>query len=292
MIVDQMQTSVVKILLLSILFLSGGCRGERARPATDAATRPATVELRYRFQLGRERRFESETVERGGREITITMRTRWTARSVRADGTGEIDVVVESYRYRVFPPSPIPADAVRLNDSLAGARFRLAVSPDGRHVEHLEHEDVPEVSSGSVGALQATLASHVLRLPIDPVRSGQRWTRETTPAADAGPEAIHGRSQWRVISIRPRGSHRMVELSCLSTMAPGLLTAGNQLIRTQTEFHYSYLWNATEGYLEELTSRGENVTTVREQGDAGAMASERVAFEARLRLLTSGAGRR
>jgi hypothetical protein len=217
------------------------------------------------------------------------MRSRWRVSKVRENGTAELGVTIERYKQRAYPsPEKMPPDVAKLNAELAGARFRLLVSSDGREIEHLGHEGVPDVSDFSVEALQTTLASHILKLPQKAIRAGQRWTAETTPPPDAGPGGVTSRSQWRVLSVRPSIGGRLVELVCLATMEPGPLRVEGRLVKNTTEFHYSYLWNETEGVLEGLTSRGSTTTVTEAPPDAGARRgdlTQQTTFEARLRLV-------
>ena len=79
-----------------------------------------------------------------------------------------------------------------------------------------------------------------------------------------------------------------VELVCLATMEPGPLRIEGRLVKNTTEFHYSYLWNETEGVLEGLTSRGSTTTVTEAPPDAGRQRgdlTQRTTFEARLRLV-------
>lgn len=217
------------------------------------------------------------------------MRSRWRVSKVRRGGAAELGVTIERYRQRAYPPfEKLPPDVAKLNQGLAGAGFRLLVSPDGREIEHLGHEGLPDISDFSVEALQNTLASHILKLPEKAIRVGQRWTAETLPLADAGPGGVTSRSQWRVLSIRPSIGGRLIELVCLSTMEPGPLRVEGRLVKNLTEFHYSYLWNETEGVLEGLTSSGTTTTVAEAAPDAGTGTDEltqRTTFDARLRLV-------
>jgi hypothetical protein len=274
--------------LIAILFAVAppGCSEERPAPRAEPA-QPRAVKLRHRFEVGRVLRYETKTVERGPVEITIETQTQWQTLRRRPDGAGEVEVTIARYRQQAFPSTQLASEAAILNERLAGARFRMVVSADGRDVEHLGHEGVPEVSDFSVEALRTTLRSVVLRLPDDPLRSGQRWTVEHESSPDAGAAAITSRSQWRVLSVRPRGREQLVELVCLSTMEPEELRLGEKLVRNRTEFHYDYLWNATAGALERMTSSGSTLTVSRplESADAGPLRRERVRFEARVRKI-------
>ena len=273
-----------------VALLVAGC-GDDESPHRTAPARPETIKLRHGFKVGQELRYDSRTVERTAVEVTIDMRSRWHVVKARPDGA-EIEVTIERYSQRVFPPlEKTPPDVAKLNKGLSGARFRLAVSTDGRHVEHLGHEGVPQVSEFSIEGLRTTLASHILKLPEEPVRAGQRWTTKTLPPPDAGPGGVTSRSQWRVLSIQQRGGLRMVELVCLATMEPGPLHVDGVLVKTKTEFHYAYLWNDTEGILESLTSKGSTTTLSEPLPDAGpdaggkASATQHIDYEASVKLL-------
>jgi len=131
-----------------------------------------------------------------------------------------------------------------------------------------------------------TLTSHVLRLPEEPVSSGKRWEIQRTPAADAGPGAVTTRNRWRVLSIRRTGERRLVELVCLATMEPAPTRLKGKRVLNRTEFHYSYLWDATNGVLEGLTSRGETILRTETAPDAGTYEAPRSSgFEGSLELL-------
>ena len=270
-------------VLASIPCLLGGCPRSERRP--DAAEDP-TVVLRYRFEKGRQLRYESTTVERGRFDVTIAMLTRWTVDGVRPSGAGDLTVTVESYRHTVFPSRDLPPDVATLNRALRGARFRMRISDDGASVEHLGAEELPPVSEASIEALRATLSSHVLKLPGRPVTLGQRWSVEKGPGADAGPGALSSRSRWRVLSLRRQGSRRPVELVCLSTMDVGPMPVSDHggLATSSTEFHYNYLFDAAAGVLEALTSAGSATTKTVGIPDAGSD-EQSTTFEGKLRLL-------
>lgn len=287
---------VLLVLLVFLVLIVASCGEEEAqnRPAPAASE---TLLLRHGFKAGRELRYDSRTVERSAYEVTIEMRSRWRVSKVRTGGAAELGVTIERYTQRAYPPlEKLPPDVAKLNQGLAGAGFRLLVSPDGREIEHLGHEGLPEVSDFSIEALQNTLGSHILKLPEKAIRLGQRWTAETLPLADAGPGGVTSRSQWRVLSLRPTIAGRLVELVCLSTMEPGPLRVEGRLVKNRTEFHYSYLWNETEGVLEGLTSSGSTTTVTEAAPDASARTedlTQRTTFEARLRLVgpaSSGQG--
>lgn len=284
-------TPASQLILLTLVFCSSavaGCSERREAPRREPP-RPRALELRHRFEPGRVVQYASKTVERGAIEITIEMQTRWKTLNVRPDGSGEVEVTVTRYDQRAFPHAKLPREAVLLNKSLAGAKFRMAISADGRDVEHLGHEGVPEVSDFGIEALRTTLRSAVLRLPEEQVHSGKRWTVERHPPPDAGPGGVTSRSRWRVLSTRPRGEETLVELVCLSTMTPGELRIEDKVVQNRTEFHYQYVWNATKGLLEGMTSSGSTSTLSRPAGeeDGGIPRRERVSFEASLRLLST-----
>jgi hypothetical protein len=285
---------------LIVVVLAGcvaGCR-EREAPARGAERAPRALLLRHVFRQGLELRYESTTVERGVSEVTITMRTRWRVARVTEGGAAELEAEIERYEQRVFPrPAETSAtpDPAALGRALEGARFLLRVSPDGRRIEHLGHEGLPALSDFAVRGIEASLASHVLKLPVEPVHDGQRWSVEA-PAASAGDAAAApavSRSQWRVLSIRQRdGADTFVELVCLATIEPPPRRVGGRAARDLTEFHYAYLWNATDGVLDSLTSTGSTTTTTAPPPDGGRDGggepeTRRTSFEARLRLLGS-----
>lgn len=275
------------LAVLTLVVCTSACRQERSVP-TDASSGPARVELRHRFVPGTVHRYESKTTEQGFAETTVELRYTWKVTGVRPSGAGEIQIGIEHYRYRVFPAAPagLPRDANLLNKGLAGARFELLVPSDGRGVKHLGQAGVPDVSPASLETLRMTLESHVLRLPQEPVSSGKRWTVERSPAADAGPGSVKSLSRWRVLSVRRTGTARLVELVCLSTMEPAVVLVKGRRVASRTEFHYSYLWDATGGVLEGLTSRGETVVKTEAGPDAGTYGEPRSnQFVGSLRLL-------
>lgn len=274
-----------RTLALATALVLGGCDCDQ--PPAGQGHQPEALRLRHRFVEGRQLRYDSRTVEHRGHDVIIEMRTRWRVDAVGDDGSGELSVEIERYSQRLFPPTlQLASEAERLNEGLAGARFRLRVSADGRQVDHLGHQKVPEVSAFTVEALRTSLSGHVLRLPDQEVRTGQRWSTERQAAPDAGPGRVSSRSRWRVIAVTSRAGMQMVELACLSTMAPGPLRHQGQLVRNQTDFHYSYLWNATRGYLESLGSSGETVTVV--EGEDGRVERQRIGFDGWVELLGTG----
>jgi hypothetical protein len=247
---------------------------------------PAAFKLRHRFEVGKTLHYFSKTVERGRIEVTIEMQTAWTATKVRPSGEGEVEVVVESYTQRVFPASTLSPDVRRMNEGLAGARFKLLIPPDGRGVEHLGQQGVPELAGPTLASLKLAVAAHVLRLPEDKVSAGKRWSREQQADPDAGPRGITSRSNWRVLSVRHQGAKTMLELVCLTSMEPAPLRIKGLLTTTKTEFHYSYLWNVTDGVLDGVTSTGNSVLRSETEPDAGAFGPpHKTTFEASLRLL-------
>lgn len=273
---------LVCVLLISIT----SCHDDddRSRPEP---SEPESLLLRHGFKVGRELRYDSRTMERSSHEVTIDLRSRWKVTKIGPGGAAELLVTIERYSQRVFPPTEkISPDVTAQNKGLAGARFKIVVSPDGREIEHLSNEGVPQISDFSVEALRSTLGSHILRLPEKEIRVGQRWTVNTNPPDDAGPGGVKSTSQWRVLSSRPSLDHRLVELVCLSTMEPGVMRLKGSRVTNMTEFHYSYLWDETVGVLQGLTSSGKTVTVVEPEGDAGGeAASQTTIFEARLTLL-------
>lgn len=263
-----------------------GCP-EAPRRAPDAGA-PTTLLLRYRFEKGKALVYDATTTEEGLFDVTIHLRSRWVVESVdAASGGATLAVTIERYRQSIYPPRDLPEDALALNKGLAGARFRLEVSNDGRRVTHLGADRLPEVSEASVEAVRSTLGSHVLKLPAKAVQAGQRWTIDTPAAADAGPGAIATRSLWRVLSLRRAGERTPVELVCLSTMTAEPSSYRGGTVTSTTEFHYQYLFDAAAGVLERLTSTGATLVEARGVPDGGSGTS-RTGFEARVTLHRGG----
>ena len=272
--------AVLALAALSVV----ACRSPEPRSDRSEPARDEPLLLRHRFEPGDLLRYESVTVERGRSEVTIRMRTGWRVAARRPSGEGELLVTVESYSQSVTPPTELPADVSTMNRDLAGARFRLLVSADGREVEDLGEERLPTLSPASVEALRVTLRSHVLRLPEGPVEQGQRWSVDLQPGADAGPGALTTRSRWRVLSVRPEQRRRPVELVCFSTMQSAPIRVEQGMVTSRTEIRYSYLFDAAAGRLERLTSRGESVVTmVPSAGSPGG--EDRTRLEATVRLV-------
>jgi hypothetical protein len=266
---------------LALAAALSACTGQADAPGR---AEPAPVLLRYRFQPGRVLRYESSTTERGANETTITMRTRWETQRRQGDAA-EILVAVERYDQVVSPREALDAETATLNRELAGARFRVRVSDDGRSVEHLGAEGVPEVSPARVEALRVTLTNHLLRLPRSRVRLGQRWTVETASGApDAGASAAGSRSRWRVLAVLPEARRLRVELFCVSSTEPEPMKIGSGSVRAFSEFRYRYVFDAAAGLLEEIESNGS--TTMRLEGlPDTSVSAEPIEYQGRLRLL-------
>jgi len=273
-------------LPLFLAIVASGCRRESST-APPGEANPRAYRLRYDFEKGWARRYDSRTVETGLYEVTIEMRHHLVVSKAPPSGDGELEILIERYRQSVVPARQLPEDTITLNRSLAGATFEMSVSADGARVEHRGQRDLPPpLSEGTVEALKATLSSHVLKLPEKAVRPGQRWTvsREGDPAS---PGSLSTTSQWRVLSARDVDGSTKVELVCLSTMeATPMPLEGGVVAHNSMEFHYAFVWNATEGFLESLRSSGSTSTwTVRE--GAGPSAKQVTRFEGDLRLIVA-----
>ena len=274
-------------LLVWSVGMTGACSRAPEQPSRPAP--PAKVRLAYQFEPGRVQRYQVKTMERGRAEITIEMDYRWRVLRRLATGHGEVEVEFERYRFKVFPRSDQYAEAEAMSRGLKGARFRMDVSPDGRQVRHLGHEGLPAISAAQIEALRTTVRNHILRLPSKAISAGERWVTEFSPPAgetDGGAgAAVTSRSQWRVLSVRSQRGQQIVELVCLTNMVPQPLQVQGASLRTETEFHYSYLWNATSGHLDSLTSSGNTRSWLvgQKQGETGE--PTQTAFEGRVRLL-------
>jgi hypothetical protein len=273
-------------LMVWAVAMMGACSRSPEQPSRPAP--PAKVRLAYQFEPGQVQRYQVKTMERGRAEITIEMDYRWRVLRRLDTGHGEVEVEFERYQFKVFPYSDQYAEAEVMNRGLKGARFRMDVSPDGRQVRHLGHEGLPAISAAQVEALRTTVRNHILRLPSKAISAGERWVTEFSPPAgeaDGGGGSVTSRSQWRVLAVRSQGGKKMVELVCLTNMVPEPLKVQGATLRTETEFHYSYLWNATSGQLDSLTSSGKTKSWLVGQNQAEAGEPTRTAFEGRVRLL-------